>query len=117
MSKKKKGENQRSEEKAIREYLTKKYGRVNNEWEITIRQLMDNLRLYDQCKAKLAETGIFNETEYKKNPLLATIKDLQASISKETQALTLTPYIQEKLGQLGEDENNDDWLGIGSAKG
>ena len=100
MSKKKNKIVQSPEEKVIKEYLTEKYGKVNPEWEITIRQLVDLIQRYKQVRNVINEVGIFDKVNYKKNPLLSTEKDLLATMSRHIQQLGLTPYVQTKLGLM-----------------
>lgn len=95
----------------IEEYLMQKYGKINEEWSITIDLLIANLQRLKEVRNKIQETGIFNKETYKKNPLLSTEKDLHATIAKQCQALTLTPYIQTKITDIEND--SDDWLSNG----
>jgi hypothetical protein len=44
--------------------------------------LADNLDLYDSIKESIETNGIYDASTGKKNPLLTTLKDLQASIMK-----------------------------------
>ena len=93
---------------AVEKFLIDKYGEIKPEWEATIFLLSDNLSLYDECSKKIAEVGIFNVDQYKKNPLIATLKDLQATILKEVQHLGLSPYAASKIGS--EDNSEDELL-------
>lgn len=91
----------------VREYLTSKYGEVKPEWEIIITLLADNIELYKECKASIKEHGIFDETTAKKNPLLTTMKDLQATIMKQIQHLGLSPYAASKIKDAIDDDTDD----------
>lgn len=93
---------------AVEKFLIDKYGEIRPEWEATIFLLADNLSLYEECSKKIAEVGIFNVDQYKKNPLIATLKDLQATILKEVQHLGLSPYAANKIGS--EDNSEDELL-------
>ena len=91
----------------IEKYLTDKYGTVNSEWKPLITLLADNLELYTQCKATIKQHGIYDATTGKKNPLLATMKDLQATIIKQIQHLGLSPYAASKIKETVEDDTDD----------
>ena len=88
----------------VRKYLTEKYGEVCPQWEAIIFLLKDNLELYFQCKKSIKDNGIFEFETYKKNPLLSTCKDLQATIIKQIQHLGLSPYA---VGRIKVDEEDD----------
>lgn len=89
----------------VEDYLTKKYGCVNSEWEANLMILADNLDLYKECKQSIKQNGIYDAQTGKKNGLLITIKDLQAAITKQIQHLGLSPYASSKIKS---DEENDE---------
>lgn len=91
----------------IRDYLTSKYGTIQPEWELTLYLLQDNIELYQKCQVSINTNGIYDVTTGKKNPLLATIKDVQATIIKQIQHLGLTPYASSKIKQELEDDSED----------
>lgn len=91
----------------VREYLSTKYGEIPPQWETMLALLQDNLELYAQCKKSVEQNGIFDSSDYKKNPLLSTMKDLQATIFKQIQHLGLSPYAESKIRQSGEDDTED----------
>lgn len=91
----------------VREYLSNKYGEIPQQWEVMLSLLEDNIELYQQCKKSVDENGIFNKEDFKKNPLLSTMKDLQATIIKQIQHLGLSPYAESKIRQTGEDDTDD----------
>lgn len=91
----------------VREYLTSKYGEVKPEWEIIISLLADNIELYKECRTSIKENGIYDETTAKKNPLLSTMKDLQATIMKQIQHLGLSPYAASKIKDAIDDDSID----------
>lgn len=92
---------------AIEEYLTKKYGEVKAEWDSTLFLLAENLDLYSECKKQVKQHGIYDGSTGRKNPLLATMKDLQASIMKQIQHLGISPYSASKIKQEVEDDDED----------
>jgi len=93
--------------KSIEQHLTAKYGEVQPQWETVIMLLADNLDLYTQCKESIKENGIYNTDNGKKNPLLATLKDLQATIMKQVQHLGISPYAFSKIKVDVEDDTED----------
>ncbi len=93
--------------KSVIEYLTKKYGELPPQWEAIITLLADNLELYNECKQSVNENGIFNTTTGRKNPLLTTMKDLQATIIKQIQHLGLSPYAISKIKDDKEDDTDE----------
>lgn len=92
--------------KTIDAYLIGKYGATKPEWEAIIMMLADNLDLYKKCKKSIDENGIYDASTGRKNPLLSTIKDLQATIIKQIQHLGLSPYAVTRLGKDDEEEDN-----------
>lgn len=88
----------------VKEFLESRYGNVNEEWMAIIELLKDNLILYEMCKKSIEENGIYDKKTGKKNPLLSTMKDLQATIIKQIQHLGLSPYAVSRIKQ----EENDD---------
>ena len=93
--------------KSVNDYLTKKYGKVQPEWDATLMLMADNLDLYQMCKESVKENGIYNAENGKKNPLLTTMKDLQATIIKQIQHLGLSPYSAAKIKMDSEDDTED----------
>lgn len=91
----------------IEAFLIKKYGNVSDEWEVILYLLADNIDLYLRCKHTLLSNGIFDASTYKKNPLLSTLKDLQATILKQVQHLGISPYAASKIKQENEDDSED----------
>lgn len=93
--------------KSVNDYLTSKYGKVNPEWEGILILMADNLDLYKECKKSVKENGIYDISNGKKNPLLTTMKDLQATILKQIQHLGLSPYAVSKIKTETEDDTED----------
>lgn len=91
----------------VEQYLINKYGEVNPSWEATLSLLADNLDLYGECKKSVKVNGIYDTSTGKKNPLLATMKDLQATIIKQIQHLGLSPYAESKIKTIAEDDTDD----------
>ena len=92
---------------ATEEYLKQQYGEVKPEWRIILNLLGDNLDLYKECRESIRKNGIFDPNAYKKNPLLSTCKDLEATIIKQIQHLGLSPYAQSKIKVNSEDDTED----------
>ena len=93
--------------KKITDYLIKQYGEIQPQWEMTLSLLADNLDLYIECRKSITQNGIFDTENYKKNPLLTTCKDLQATIMKQIQHFGLSPYAISKIKQTEEDDSED----------
>lgn len=93
--------------KKIQDYLVKQYGDIQPQWEMTLNLLADNLDLYYDCRKSIKDNGIFDDTSYKKNPLLTTCKDLQATIMKQIQHFGLSPYAISKIKQTEDDDSED----------
>ena len=92
---------------SIINYISKKYGEVPAEWEAIIYLLADNLDLYNECKSSVKDNGIYNSNSGRKNPLLTTMKDLQATIMKQVQHLGLSPYAVSKIKDDKEDDTDE----------
>lgn len=95
--------------KNVEAYLLQKYGSINPAWESTLILLADNIDLYRECQKAVNENGIFDADSYKKNPLLSTMKDLQASITKQIQHLGLSPYAESKI-KIGQEDDTEDFI-------
>lgn len=92
---------------AVNEYLKETYGTVKPEWEMIIEMLAYNLDIFIECAKSIKTNGIYDTMTGKKNPLLATIKDLQATIMKQVQHLGLSPYALSKIKKDIEDDADD----------
>lgn len=91
----------------IKDYLNNKYGAISPEWELCLGLLEDNIELYQKCQVSVNTYGLYDASTGKKNPLLTTMKDLQATILKEIQHLGLTPYAASKIKDAIEDDTDD----------
>ena len=96
---------------AVKAYIIKKYGEVPTEWEAIILMLGDNLELYKDIVDTIKQTGIYDKSTGKKNELLSTLKDLQASVMKQIQHIGLSPYAVSKI-KIGEDDSSDDYISM-----
>ena len=94
---------------SVEDYLKEKYGHVNDEWKAILYLLKDNLTLYEECKESIKENGIYDKQSGRKNPLLSTMKDLQATILKEVQHLGISPYSSSKI-KMEENVEEDELL-------
>ena len=91
--------------KDVQGFLVNKYGSFPKEWEAILTLLADNLDLYKECKESIKKNGVYDAESGKKNPLLSTVKDLQATIIKQIQHLGLSPYAISRLG--GENQESE----------
>lgn len=94
---------------SVESFLINKYGSISEEWSAILFLLADNLDLYEDCKKSVKENGLYDSNTGKKNPLLCTMKDLQATIHKQIQHLGLSPYAISKIKVESED-NTDDFI-------
>lgn len=94
----------------IKHYLIEKYSEIKPEWELLLSLLEDTYDEYLDMKALLEETGMFNKTTGKKNPLISSIKDARATINKMVQHFGISPYSDSKIKKLNEEENTEDFI-------
>lgn len=93
--------------KKIAAYLSEKYGEIQPQWEPTITTIADNLDMIADCKKEIKRVGLYNDRTGRKNPLIATIKDLQATNLKCFQQLGVTPWAESKIKQTDGTEAED----------
>lgn len=93
----------------IRGYLNTAYGAIDPSWELTLELLEDNLYQYFEYKNIIKQAGVFNFETYRKNPLISTLKDIQATIIKQVLNLGLSPYAKAKI-KITEDDNSDEFI-------
>lgn len=98
--------NAKTTQKNIDEYLIQRWGTVKEEWKLTIKMLLDNIDLYNKCIDEIETNGLYDAATMRKNPLLSTVKDLQATMTKQIQKLGLTPYDACKIKETEEDDTN-----------
>lgn len=91
--------------KVIENYLTEKYGEIQPQWQFTINTIIENLQMIDDCRKEIDRVGLYNDRTGRKNPLIATIKDCQATNLKCFQQLGLTPWSESKI--KSDDSNGD----------
>lgn len=94
----------------INHYLIEKYSEIKPEWELLLSLLEDTYDEYLDMKALLEETGMFNPKTYKKNPLIASIKDARATINKMVQHFGISPYSDSKIKKLNEEDTTEDFI-------
>lgn len=94
---------------SVESFLIAKYGVLKPEWDIILYLIADNLDLYNECKKSVKQNGLFDSNTGKKNPLLTTMKDLQATILKQIQHLGLSPYAISKI-KMEESDDTDDFI-------
>lgn len=98
--------NAKTTQKNIDEYLIQRWGTVKEEWKLTIKMLLDNIEIYNKCIDEIETHGLYDAATMRKNPLLSTVKDLQATMTKQIQKLGLTPYDACKIKETEEDDTN-----------
>ena len=82
----------------------------HHEWKMILALLEVNLILYQMCKETVQAEGVFNKVTGKKNPLLSTMKDLQATIMKQVQHLGISPYAVAKIKTQSEEDDEYDFI-------
>ena len=92
---------------AVERSLEERYGSIAPEWAITLGMLASNLDLLSQCLDAIREDGIYCADLGKKNPLLATVKDLQNSIMAQAKHLGITPWAAQNLKSADIDDTED----------
>ena len=91
----------------IKNYLIKKYGSIHDEWLMMLSLLADNYEEYNTMVGILKQTGYYDSTTGKKNPLITSIKDSRASIYKIVQHFGISPYADSKIRTMEEDSVDD----------
>ena len=81
---------------ALRDALASKHGEVKAEWNALIALADEQFMLLDQINKKIAEMGIIDKNG-KKNPLIASKKDVIASLLKIYQQTGTTPWSESKI--------------------
>ena len=91
----------------VKNYLQEQYGEVKVEWGSTLLILEDSLRRYEQIKEAINNSGIYDSSTGRKNPLLTTEKDCIATILKLSQKLGVSPWDSSKIKQDTADDDED----------
>lgn len=95
--------------KQVEDYLIQKYGEIQPQWEMTLKLMADNLDLLDDCKESVKLNGIYSSVRGVKNPLISTIKDINATLLKLAQQLGITPWSESKI-KGGDEDNTEDFI-------
>ena len=93
--------------KQVENYLIEKYGTIQEQWELTLKLMADNLDLLQECKDSVKQNGIYSTSRGLKNPLISTIKDINATLLKLAQQLGITPWSESKIKAIDEDSTED----------
>lgn len=93
--------------KQITDFLISKYGNIEPQWEMTLNLIADNLDLLQECKESVKQNGIYSSVRGVKNPLISTIKDINATLLKLNQQLGLTPWADSKIKGTNDDTTDD----------
>lgn len=95
--------------KQVENYLIEKYGEIKPQWELSLSLMADNLELLQECKDSVKLNGIYSPVRAAKNPLISTIKDINATLLKIAQQLGITPWAESKIKSIDED-NTDNFI-------
>ena len=83
--------------KDIKRELKKQYGEIPDSWGCQLSILADDLKLYNEMSAIIAEEGAYDKTTKRKHPLLTSMKDLKNSILKSVNAFGMSAYAAKRL--------------------
>lgn len=84
----------------ITQYLSDKYGKINDEWYISLTMLADNIEILELSRYQVRRDGIMIPDRFGnmiKHPLLKTIVDSNIQIVKLLNEFGLTPKALYKL--------------------
>lgn len=84
----------------LQEKMVKEYGVIEDEWEITMDLLAYDYQILLDCRDAVKKDGLMlvdTKGRMQKNPLLATINNIQAQINKITQQFALTLVSKARL--------------------
>lgn len=95
--------------KDIRTYLTKEYGRIPEAYEFQLELFKENLEQYFEIQDIVKSTGYYNSEKGLKNPLLSTLKDLNAIILKQGTMFGLNVWSKSKI-KFAEEDNTEDFI-------
>lgn len=91
---------------AIEAYLTKEYTAIPDAYRFQLELFKENLKQYFEIKDLLAVTGYYNAEKGLKNPLLSTMKDLNAIILKQASMFGLNYWSKSKIKVTEEDDTD-----------
>lgn len=91
----------------VEKYLIDRYGKIQSQWEITLMLMADNMDLLQECKESVKKNGIYSSVRGVKNPLISTIKDINATLLKLSQQLGITPWSDSKIKNDSGDDTDD----------
>ena len=93
--------------KDIKRELKKQYGEIPDSWGCQLSILADDLKLYNEMSAIIAEEGAYDKDSKRKHPLLAPMKDLKNSILKSVNAFGMSAYAAKRLKSDDLDDAED----------
>lgn len=95
--------------KSIREYLTTEFGGIPEAYEFQLELFKENLEQYFEIKQILNITGYFDREKNLKNPLISSLKDLNAIILKQASMFGLNTWSRSKI-KLEKSDDTDDFI-------
>lgn len=93
----------------IREYIAAEYGQVSPAWEFQLELFKQNLEQYFTIKDILDTTGYFDSQRGLKNPLISSLKDLNAIILKQASMFGLNVMSRSKI-KLEKSDDTEDFI-------
>lgn len=94
---------------AIETYLTKEYGEIPEAYRFQLELFKENLIQYFEIKDILNTVGYYDYARGLKNPLLSTLKDLNAIILKQGTMFGLNVWSKSKI-KFDAEDNTDDFI-------
>lgn len=95
--------------KAVEEYLIKEYGAIPDAYRFQLDLFKENLLQYFEIKDIVSSTGYYDYIKGMKNPLLSTLKDLNAIILKQGTMFGLNVWAKSKI-KITEEDNTDEFI-------
>lgn len=94
---------------SIASFLEKKYGAVNDEWQLSLTLLQQNLDLKREIDEKIKEDGlmVIGVKGLMKNPLIETSLRLQTNIMSIIKELGVTPKANGMLKSLDDNDTGE----------
>ena len=92
---------------AAKSALITKYSTVKPEWNALIRLADEQFMLLDDINREIDTIGLIDQKTLKKNPLIASKKDIITSLLKIYQQLGLSPWSESKIKTADTAEDTD----------
>lgn len=97
--------------KAVRKYLTDKFGKIEESWEGQLNILYEMYLTFLEAKDCVKKDGLCIQDRYgvaKKHPMLDVAKDASNQINKIIGNFALSPFAKTKIKELEDDGDSAD---------